>query len=94
MIERLETLSEKAMAEYTEQRTFGTDNKAGLALKYIQAFQMLEEAVDKQCNTIMAEMEAELTANQHDTSSITKLEDIYRQLELNSYVMNQAKQMY
>ena len=95
VIKRLETLSEKATAEYTEQRTLGTDNKAGLARKYIQAFQMLEEAVDKQFNAIMAELEKELTANQYDTSFLSELEDIYRQKrrELKSYVMDQAKQM-
>ena len=95
VIERLEILSKKAMAEYTEQRTLGTDNKTALARKYIQAFQMMEEAVDKHFNSIISEMEAELTANQYDTSVISELENEYYQKrrELKSYVMEQVKQM-
>jgi hypothetical protein len=95
VIERLEVLSKKAMSEYTELRMLGTDDKTGLARKYIQAFRMMEEAIDKQFNTIMAEMEAELKANQYDTSILSELEDHYRQKrrDLKSYMMEQVKQM-
>jgi len=76
-LSRLDTLYSAAVQEYAQRKKEGTVNRSALAQKYIQAGNMLEANMDRQFNSTLNAMQAELVANNLSTDLVDAIESEY-----------------
>jgi len=82
-LSRLDTLYSAAIQEYAQRKKDGTMNRSELAQKYIQAGTMLEANVDRQFNSTLNAMQAELIANNLSTDIVGVIESEYENAKSN-----------